>query len=149
MAEKNDLHENCSCKSCQQLTEDEKKLHVNISENSRREFFRTAGKLGLGLGLGGGLISPLAASALGSADAAHKASTIEASKVVQNGKAQILTLLHTADIHSQLDIHDEFFIEQGKPAYKKRGGFATLKTMVNELRNKNPLNTLVIEGGDC
>ena len=62
---------------------------------------------------------------------------------------QVLTLLHTADIHSQLDIHDEFFIENEKPVYKKRGGFATLKTMINELRNKNPLNTLVIDGGDC
>ena len=149
MAEKIDLHENCSCQSCQQLTEDEKKLHVNISENSRREFFRTAGKLGLGLGIGGGLISPLAASALQSADAAYKARTMERSKMVQSGKVQLLTLLHTADIHSQLDIHDEFFIEQGEPVYKKRGGFATLKTMINELRNKNPLNTLVIDGGDC
>jgi len=149
MAEKIDLHENCSCTSCQQLTEDEKKLHVSISENSRREFFRTAGKLGLGLGIGGGLISPLAASALPYYDAAYKAKAIEQTKVVQSGKVQIFTLLHTADIHSQLDIHDEFFIEEGEPVYKKRGGFATLKTMINELRNKNPLNTLVIDGGDC
>ena len=118
MAEKIDLHENCSCNSCQQLTEDEKKLHVNISENSRREFFRTAGKLGLGLGIGGGLISPLAASAIQFADAGYKARTIEHSKVLQNGKVQLLTILHTADIHSQLDIHDELFIEQGEPVYK-------------------------------
>lgn len=32
----------------------------------------------------------------------------------------MLTLLHTADIHSQLNIHDEFFIEHGKPVYKKK-----------------------------
>jgi 2',3'-cyclic-nucleotide 2'-phosphodiesterase (5'-nucleotidase family) len=149
MPEKIDLHENCSCKNCRQLSEAEKKLHVNISENSRREFFKTAGKLGLGLGIGGGLISPLASSALSSSDAAYISKTIDRTKVVQNGKAQTLTLLHTADIHSQLDIHDEFFIEQGNPAYKKRGGFATLKTMINELRDKNPVNTLVIDGGDC
>lgn len=149
MPEKIDLHENCSCKNCRQLSEAEKKLHVNISENSRREFFKTAGKLGLGLGIGGGLISPLASSALSSSNAAYIAKTIDRTKVVQSGKAQTLTLLHTADIHSQLDIHDEFFIEQGNPVYRKRGGFATLKTMINELRNKNPLNTLVIDGGDC
>jgi len=149
MSEKIGLHENCSCKSCQELSETEKKLHVNISEHSRREFFKTAGKLGLGLGIGGGLISPLAASGLASDDAAYIAKTIEKSKALQSGKTQVLSLLHTADIHSQLDIHDEFFIEQGKPVYKKRGGFATLKTMINELRNKNPLNTLVIDGGDC
>ena len=143
------LHENCSCLSCQQLSEAEKKLHLEISQNSRREFFRNAGKLGLGIGIGGGLISPLAASALESDESAYKAQAISNSKALQNGKTQTLTLLHTADIHSQLEIHDEFFIENKKPVYKKRGGLATLKTMINELRDQNPANTLVIDGGDC
>src|SRR6187549_1953628 len=149
MSQNTNLHENCSCNSCQQLSEVEKKLHLEISQNSRREFFKNAGKLGLGIGIGGGMISPLAASALDSDEAAYKAQAIKKSKAVQNGKVQTLTLLHTADIHSQLDIHDEFFIENKKPVYKKRGGFATMKTMINELRNQNPNNTLVIDGGDC
>src|SRR6188768_2331628 len=137
MSQNIDMHENCSCLSCQQLSEAEKKLHLEISENSRREFFKNAGKFGLGIGIGGGLISPLAASALESNESAYKAQAIRNSKTLQNGKAQTLTLLHTADIHSQLDIHDEFFIENKKPVYKKRGGFAVLKTMINELRNQN------------
>jgi sulfur-oxidizing protein SoxB len=149
MPQKNNLHENCSCLSCQQLSEAEKKLHLEISQNSRREFFKNAGKLGLGIGIGGGLISPLAASALESEESAYKDQIIKKSKVVQKGKVQTLTLLHTADIHSQLDIHDEFFIENKKPVYKKRGGFATLKTMINKLRDQNPDNTLVVDGGDC
>jgi sulfur-oxidizing protein SoxB len=99
MDEKNNLHVNCSCFSCQQLSEAEKKLHIEISQNSRREFFKTAGKLGLGIGIGGGLISPLAASTLNSDESDYKARTLEKSKVLQNGKAQMLTLLHTADIH--------------------------------------------------
>ena len=70
-------------------------------------------------------------------------------KAVQKGKASMVSLLQTADIHGQLLIHDEFFIENGKPVYKKRGGYATLKTMINELRNQNPGNTLLIDGGDC
>ena len=148
MDEHNPLHENCSCHNCR-LTEAEKKLHIEISENSRREFFKTAGRLGLGIGLGGGLISPLAASALDFNDAGSKSKQIADSTVIKKGKAQVLTLLHTADIHSQLDIHDEFFLENGKPVYKKRGGFATLKTMINTLRDQNPKNTLVIDGGDC
>ena len=147
MSQNSNLHENCSCNSCQQLSEVEKNLHLEISQNSRREFFKNAGKLGLSIGIGGGLISPLAASAMRSDEAAYKAKAIK--KSMQNGKVQTLTLLHTADIHSQLDIHDEFFIENKKPVYKKRGGFATLKTMINELRNQNPGNTLVIDGGDC
>src|SRR5688572_12341675 len=149
MSQNSNLHENCSCNSCQQLSEAEKKLHLEISQNSRREFFKNAGKLGLGIGIGGGLISPLAASALESDESTYKAQAIKKSKAVQYGKVQTLTLLHTADIHSQLEIHDEFFIENKKPVYKKRGGFATLKTMISELRGQNPENTLVIDGGDC
>ncbi|MEO5602814.1 MAG: metallophosphoesterase [Cyclobacteriaceae bacterium] len=70
-------------------------------------------------------------------------------KAVKNGKDSVMTILHTADIHAQLLTHDEFFIENGKPVYKKRGGYATLKTMVNKLRKQNPENTILIDGGDC
>lgn len=143
------LHENCSCHDCRQLNGVERKLHIEISENSRREFLKKAGNLGLGVGIGGGLISPLAASALHTEDSGYRAKAILDNNAVKKGKARVLTLLHTADIHSQLDIHDEFFLENNKPVYKKRGGFASLKTMINTLRNKNPQNTIVIDGGDC
>ncbi|HET9746558.1 MAG TPA: bifunctional metallophosphatase/5'-nucleotidase [Chitinophagaceae bacterium] len=142
-------HENCSCRDCRRLNDAEKKLHIEISQESRREFFKKAGRLGFSIGIGGGLISPLAAFALYSEDSRYKSEQIHNSPVVKKGKAQLLTLLHTADIHSQLDIHDEFFLENNKPVYKKRGGFATLKTMINTLRDQNPGNTLVIDGGDC
>lgn len=149
MDENNHLHENCSCNDCRRLNEAEKKIHLEISQNSRREFVKSAARLGLSIGIGGGLISPLAAAALHTDDSAYKSKQINQGRTVKIGKAQVLTLLHTADIHSQLDIHDEFFLENGKPIYKKRGGFATLKTMINTLRAQNPTNTLVIDGGDC
>ena len=144
-------HEDCHCSDCihQHISEKEKELHIQISENSRRDFLKKASKLGLGLGIGGGLISPLAASALNREDAAYLSAAMLNNKAVTGGQAQLLTLLHTADIHSQLHIHDEFFVENGQPVYKKRGGFASLKTMINELRKKNPVHTLVIDGGDC
>jgi len=147
----NHYSENCNCSACNfhRVSEKEKEMHVQISENSRREFLKNAGRLGLSLGIGGGLVSPLAASALNTNDAAYKAKSILENKSIKKGKSKLLTLLHTADIHSQLNIHDEFFIENGKPIYKKRGGFASLKTMINELRNQNHENTLVIDGGDC
>ena len=119
----------CSCASCHatSISKAEKDLHIELSENSRREFLKRSGRLGMGLGIGGGLIGmPTAASALQNEDAAYKENGMSKNKAVQNGKATKITLLHTADIHSQLLTHDEFFMENGKPVFKKRGGFATL-----------------------
>ena len=142
----------CSCAVCHTdpISQAEKELHIQLSENSRRDFIKKAGRLGLSLGIGGGLITtPLAAAALHDEEAAYKHNSMQQNKAVRNGKASMITLLHTADIHSQLYQHDEFFIENGKPVYKKRGGLASLKTMINSLRNQNTANTLVIDGGDC
>jgi len=142
----------CHCATCNDanISKAEKELHILLSESSRREFLKKAGRLGLCLGIGGGLITtPLAASALNDDDAAYKATGMQQNKAVQQGKATLLTLLHTADIHSQLLVHDEFFVENGKVVYKKRGGLATLKTMINTLRNHHVAHTLVIDGGDC
>jgi sulfur-oxidizing protein SoxB len=71
------------------------------------------------------------------------------SEAITKGKAQHLTLLHTADIHAQLYTHDEFFWEDNQAVYKKRGGLAVLKTMLYALKAQNPENTLIIDGGDC
>ncbi len=71
------------------------------------------------------------------------------SRTLSSGKASKFTILHTSDIHSQLHTHDEFFLENGKPVYKKRGGYGVLKTMIDTLRAEDPENTIVIDGGDC
>ena len=147
-----DVHTNtCTCQSCHDssITEKERELHIQLSETSRRDFLRKATGLGLALGVGGGLITPLSASALVIEDSARKSREMQRNKAVQQGKATMVSLLHTADIHAQLLTHDEFFVENGKPVYKKRGGYATLKTMINQLRSQNPANTLLIDGGDC
>lgn len=141
----------CSCQPCQTqiISQKEKDLHLEISENSRREFLKKATGIGLALGVGGGLVSPLSASALVSEDGKLKSTEMFGNKAVKQGKASVVSLLHTADIHAQLLVHDEFFIENGKPVYKKRGGYATLKTMIKQLRAQNPENTLLLDGGDC
>lgn len=107
---------------------------------SRKEFLKKMGAATVGMGL-----SPLVSLAL---MAEGKAKEIQQRKTLTQGKAQRITLLHTSDIHGQVNVHDEFFLEDEKAAFKKRGGFAHLKTMVNDLRKENP-NTLLLDGGDC
>jgi sulfur-oxidizing protein SoxB len=99
------------------------------------------GRSGAGLTLG----PTLAMGALGDANAART----RRQPCRPQGKAQKFTILHTSDIHAQLHTHDEFFLENGKPVYKKRGGYGVLKTMIDTLRNEDPDNTIVIDGGDC
>src|SRR5207247_1249872 len=112
----------------------------NGQVSSRRDFLKQAGSMGLGLG------GPALASCLqGRAEAADLAG----SQAVTTGKAQHITILHTSDIHAQLEIHDEFFYEEGRPAFRRRGGIATLCTMIDALRRQNPQHTLVVDGGDC
>ncbi|MEO7990275.1 MAG: bifunctional metallophosphatase/5'-nucleotidase [Chryseolinea sp.] len=107
---------------------------------SRKDFLKAAGAVTIGLGL-----SPMVSLAMMDEG---KAKEIQQSNTIKKGKAQKITLLHTTDIHGQINVHDEFFWEDGKPAFKKRGGFAHLKTMIAELRKQNP-NTLLLDGGDC
>ena len=137
----------CSCNSRENhnITDRERKLHLQHAEESRREFLKKTA----GLVLGAGLIAPMAVSALSKGEGDHRSREMMRNNAVKQGKATVISLLHTADIHSQLLTHDEFFIENGKPVYKKRGGFATLKTMINQLRNENAANTMLIDGGDC
>ncbi|MGZ3884999.1 MAG: bifunctional metallophosphatase/5'-nucleotidase [Bacteroidia bacterium] len=108
---------------------------------SRKDFLKKIGAATIGLGL-----SPLASFAM--TDDNGQAEEFKKSKVVNDGKAQHITLLHTSDIHGQINVHDEFFWENNKAVFKKRGGFAHLKTMISALRQQNP-NTLLIDGGDC
>ena len=109
--------------------------------SSRRDFLKHAGSMGIGFGLG----PALAPCLQGRAEAAD----IAGSQAVKAGRAEHLTILHTSDIHGQIEIHDEFFYERGRPAFRRSGGFATLRTMINALRRQNPEHTLVVDGGDC
>jgi S-sulfosulfanyl-L-cysteine sulfohydrolase len=78
---------------------------------SRRDFLKHVGSIGMGFG-----VRPaLASSAQGHAEAAD----LTGSQAVKTGKAQHITILHTSDIHAQLEIHDEFFYEEGRPVFRR------------------------------
>jgi len=128
---------NCSCNSCSA-----DQPIASIGQNSRRDFFKSASAIAAGV-----VLPPSLANAV-SGDAYHENELFK-NNAVKKGKATVFTLLHTSDIHAQLHTHDEFFFENGKPIYKKRGGFAVLKTMLHNLKSKNPSNTIIIDGGDC
>lgn len=107
---------------------------TNENKNSRRDFLKKTTMAGIGTSLAG-------------VAAAIPAATDE-TKVPLPAASNRFTILYTSDIHAQLNTHDEFFWENGKSIYRKRGGLAVLKTMVNHYRKQNPANTLLIDGGD-
>ena len=103
------------------------------NNNSRRDFLKKTALAGLGTSLAG-VATALPAgttSSMESIDASNR-----------------FTILYTSDIHAQLNTHDEFFWENGKAIYRKRGGLAVLKTMINHFRKQHPANTILIDGGD-
>ena len=88
-----------------------------------------------------------AAGALGGLPGATAAVGLPGKALDPMAKGHV-TILMTSDIHAQLHTHDEFFWEQEKPVFRRRGGLAVLKTMVEHYRAKEPENTLLIDGGD-
>ena len=45
-------------------------------------------------------------------------------------------------------MHDEFFWEDGRAVFRKRGGFATLSTLINSIRKEARGTVLLVDGGD-
>lgn len=106
----------------------------------RRDFLRAGGLAGIGLGLDPGLSRLL--------DAEPRVPEIRRDAGIRRGRVQHLTILHTSDLHGQVDVHDEFFWEDGRPVFRKRGGLGTLRTMINAIRKEAPGTVLLVDGGD-
>jgi len=104
----------------------------NMDTNSRREFLKKTALAGVSTTLG----------------SVAMAATDEVTKKLGDVSPGRFTILYTSDIHAQLYTHDEFFWENGKAVYRKRGGLAVLKTMINHFRKQNLANTLLLDGGD-
>ncbi|MGZ8524317.1 MAG: bifunctional metallophosphatase/5'-nucleotidase [Chitinophagaceae bacterium] len=107
---------------------------TNENKNSRRDFLKKTTLAGIGTSLAGA--------------AAVIPAVSDETKTPSPAALNRFTILYTSDIHAQLHTHDEFFWEKGKAVYRKRGGLAVLKTMINQYRKQNPTNTLLIDGGD-
>ena len=111
-----------------------------MSQNNRRNFIKNAAVLGMGVPAA---IGPVSAAFASDTSAEHTNANAGTSKQAPNQ----FSIFITTDLHAQLHTHDEFFWENEKPVYKKRGGLAVLKTMIDALRAQHPQNILY-DGGD-
>jgi 2',3'-cyclic-nucleotide 2'-phosphodiesterase (5'-nucleotidase family) len=111
-----------------------------MNQNNRRSFIKNAAVLGMGVPAA---IGPVSAAFASDANAEHANTNAGTSKQAPNQ----FSIFITTDLHAQIHTHDEFFWENEKPVYKKRGGLAVLKTMIDALRTQHPQNILY-DGGD-
>ena len=112
-------------------------------ENNRRDFLKKTTLVGLGSMLLP--VSDLVAENSSGINHTENKDARIADGVKGNNE---ITILITTDIHAQLFTHDEFFWENNQAVYKKRGGMAVLKTMIETFRKKNPNGTILYDGGD-
>ena len=108
----------------------------------RRNFIKNATVLGFGVPISLATISKAHANTSSSSS-----QNIVGSKENNFQAENEFSIFITTDLHAQIHTHDEFFWENGKAVYKKRGGLAVLKTMVDQLRASHPQNILY-DGGD-
>ena len=106
----------------------------------RRSFLKNAALLG---------ISVPASLALSNNASASEPFPVDTSngdnKIIQ--KKNEFSVFITTDLHAQIHTHDEFFWENNEAVYRKRGGLAVLKTMIDSLRKQYP-NHILYDGGD-
>ena len=112
-------------------------------DNTRRDFLKKTGLASLAVAF-----SPLGNVIGANNNSSETEEFLDVLSGEEKKKKQTVSILITSDIHAQLFTHDEFFWENNQGVYKKRGGMATLKTMIDSLKKKNPANTIVYDGGD-
>ena len=111
-----------------------------MNQNNRRNFIKNAAVLGMGVPAA---LGPVSAAFASDANTEYANANAGTSKQAPNQ----FSVFITTDLHAQIHTHDEFFWENEKPVYKKRGGLAVLKTMIDALRMQHPQNILY-DGGD-
>lgn len=107
-------------------------------EKNRRKFIKQVGALSAGVGL---------ISTIPVAGDARELIDINQDLIPEEQKSFTVTIYQTTDIHCQIHPHDELFIENDKPVYRKTGGYAHLSTYFKNEKKKNE-NTFFIDTGD-
>jgi len=113
---------------------------MNNKNADRRSFLRNAAVLGLSVPASLAISKNLSASVPISFDTSNGDD-----EIIQ--KQNEFSVFITTDLHAQIHTHDEFFWENNEAVYRKRGGLAVLKTMIDSLRKQYP-NHILYDGGD-
>ncbi len=58
-----------------------------------------------------------------------------------------LTFIQLNDMHAQMNLHWEYFWENGREVYRKAGGFARLATLIQQIRAQHK-DSLLVDCGD-
>lgn len=80
---------------------------------------------------------PLAGILLASCQSGKQNQTVSSTKNAMENDVKTVTILQTADIHGQVEPHQEFFVENGKFVFKKRGGLAHIQTIFKQIKAEN------------
>ncbi|MEF8875045.1 MAG: bifunctional metallophosphatase/5'-nucleotidase, partial [Candidatus Thermoplasmatota archaeon] len=59
-----------------------------------------------------------------------------------------LVILQMNDSHGYLDLHDEYFWEDGEQVYREVGGYARITSYLDRVREKNPDSVIAVDNGD-
>lgn len=59
-----------------------------------------------------------------------------------------LSLVQLNDLHGYLDLHDELFYRGNNEEFRKAGGLARISTLVNQIRQEQNNNVLLLDNGD-
>ncbi len=114
-------------------------MEDTLLNNNRRDFLKKSAAAG---------IASLLIPAISVAENKQAEVKLKSDAFTTENGPNTITFLITTDIHAQLFTHDEFFWENEKAVYRKRGGMAVLKTMIDTLKAENPDHTIIYDGGD-
>ncbi|MDY6821726.1 MAG: bifunctional metallophosphatase/5'-nucleotidase [Deferribacterota bacterium] len=73
---------------------------------------------------------------------------ITSAKTIDNKSIKKITIAYIADIHAQIQEHQEMFWENNKEYFTNAGGLSRIAYVVNKLRKENSGNLLFMDAGD-
>lgn len=94
------------------------------------------------------ILSVLGTGLLSACGSEQNHDTLADSEGITTQANDTITILQTADIHGQLNLHDELFWKDEKIEFRKLGGMANIRSLFDSVKAENPTGTIILDGGD-